>query len=944
MWKINRLVTGALLVAAAFVPTANVWAQQSVTAAMLSGRVEDANGAAISGVALTATNLDQNQSSNTTSDTQGRFRFLYLPVGRYQLKATASGFTPIERQLTLTVGQALDVPLKLTVAGVISKVEVKAEAPVIETVRTQLAETVLPREIDNLPLNGRNYLDLAALTPGVTRANPVANQRFAETSAVPGTQINVAGQRNINNGFVIDGLSANDDAADLPGTFFSQEVISEFQVITSGGIAEFGRASAGIINVVTQSGTNDWRGRAYGFLRNKRLDARNPLSIMPDPNNPGKLLKDPLTQAQYGLSLGGPLKRDRTFLFANFEQTHLHNAVVLTILPANITAINTVLDQLKYTGPRISTGLAPTGYNTTNFLARGDHRINAGNLLTARYSFYDIDSLNARSVGGLNAVSRGTALTNRDQTFALSEVASLSPNIANEARFQFTRSRLAAPANDLVGPAITISGVANLGTSTSAPTGRDLDLYEFVDNVTTLRGAHSLKFGADFLYNRVNITFPGALQGAYTFQSLATLQTGRYTTFQQAFGAPSLFQSNPNLGFFAQDEWRLRPGLTINAGLRYDLQFLPDPIKTDAGNVAPRLGIAWAPGDRKTVIRASYGIYYERIPLRATSNALQRDGTKYKVASFAFGQAGAPVFPSVATAFPTGFLPSITTIDPQLENAYTQQASLQIERELAANTSLSVGYLHTRGLHIILSRNANVPTLTAAQAAAQGVANLGRPNPNFGNISRYESSGDSYYNALTVSLNRRFRKWAGLRLAYTYSKALDNTGTAFFFTPQDNFNLRDDRGRSDNDQRHVLAVSSTLVMPETSRDGVWRRVVAGFQLSPIFRYGSALPFNIVTGGDRNNDTNTNDRPLGVGRNTGKGFDFASFDLRLSRRIKFTERYGLEVIAEGFNVFNRANFQLPNATIGTGTAPNATFGLPTAAADPRQIQFGLRLSF
>lgn len=911
-----------------------VFAQQSTATAMLSGLAEDANGAAVSGVTITVTNLDQNQSRSTTSDAQGRFRFLYLQVGNYQLKAERAGFALAERQFRLTVGQALDVPIKLKVAGVSEKISVTSEAPIIETVRTQLAETVLPREIDNLPLNGRNYLDLAALTPGVARANPVANQRFAETSAVPGTQINVAGQRNINNGFVIDGLSANDDAADLPGTFFSHEVIGEFQVITSGGIAEFGRASAGIVNIVTKSGTNDWRGRLYGFLGNQRLNARNPLATT----------KDPLTQTQYGASIGGPLRRDKTFLFANFEQTRLHNAVVLTILPANVTAINTVLDQINYAGPRISTGLAPTGYNTSNFLVRGDHRFNQVNSLNVRYSFYDINSLNARGVGGLNATSRGTALDNRDQTFAVNEIAALSPRFTNEARFQFTHSRLAAPPNDLTGPAILISGVANLGTSSSSPTGRDIDLYELADSITSMQGAHSIKFGADFLYNRVNITFPGALQGAYTFSSLANLQAGRYITFQQAFGVPSLFQSNPNIGFFVQDEWRVRPGLTINAGLRYDLQFLPDPINTDKNNVAPRLGIAWSPGNRKTVIRASYGIYFDRIPLRATSNALQRDGTNYKVAAFSFGQAGAPVFPSVASAFPTGFLPSITRIDPNIENAYTQQASLQIERELTANTSLSVGYLHTRGLHIILSRNVNVPTLTAAEAAAKGIPNLGRPNPNFGNISRYESSGDSYYNAMIVSLNRRFRRWAGLRLSYTLAKAIDDTGTAFFFTPQDNFNLRDDRGLSDNDQRHVLAISSTLSVPEAVSASALRRIFTGFQLNSIFRYGSALPFNIVLGSDRNNDTNSNDRPVGVGRNTGKGFDFASFDLRLSRRLRFTERFGLEVIAEGFNLFNRANFQLPNGTIGTGATPNASFGRPTAAADPRQIQFGLRLSF
>ena len=909
-------------------------AQQSVAAATLSGQVEDVNGAAIGGATVTVTSLEKQQTAVMTSDDKGRYRFAYLPVGSYQLKVNASGFTPLEQQITLTVGQALDVPLKLAVAGTSESVSVAADVPVVETVRTQVAETMLPKEIDSLPLNGRNYLDLAALTPAVTRANPVANQRFAETSAVPGTQVSVAGQRNINNGFVLDGLSANDDAADLPGTFYSQEVIREFQVITSGGIAEFGRASSGVINVVSRSGTNDWRGRLYGFLRNRRTDARNPLAAT----------KDPLTQAQYGATLGGPIKHDRSFLFANFEQTRLHNAVVLTISPANVMAINRVLDQLDYTGPRISTGLAPAGYNTTNFFARADHRINDSNQLIARYSFYDIDGLNARGVGGLNDISRGTALNDTDHTIALGEIATISSKTTNEARFQFTHSRLGAPPNDLQGPAITISGVANLGTSTSSPTARELDLYELVDNLNTVRGAHSLKVGADFLYNRVNITYPGALQGVYTFSSLANLQARRYVTYQQAFGQPSLFQSNPNVGFFAQDEWRVRPSLTVNAGLRYDVEFLPDPINADKNNFAPRLGIAWSPGGRKTVIRASYGIYYERLPLRATSNALQRDGTKYKVASFSFGQAGAPVFPNVAAAFPAGFLPSITTIAPNIENAYTQQASLQIERELTSNTSVSIGYLHARGLHLILSRNVNVPTLSAADAARLGVPNLGRPNPNFANISRYESSGDSYYNGLLVSLNRRFKRWAGARVSYTYSKAIDDAGNAFFFTPQNNFSLRDDRGLSDNDQRHILAVSGTLKVPDSQSEGRWRRAVSGIQLNPIFRYGSALPFNIVTGGDRNNDTNVNDRPLGVARNSGKGFDYAALDLRLSKTLRFAERVRVEAIVESFDTLNRSNFQLPNGTFGTAATPLASFGKPTAAADPRQLQFGLRVDF
>ncbi|HEV7892328.1 MAG TPA: carboxypeptidase regulatory-like domain-containing protein [Pyrinomonadaceae bacterium] len=912
-------------------------ARQAATSATLVGRVEDASGATIPGAEVTATNVETNQSRTSTADGEGRYRFSYMPVGTYRLRAEKPGFAALTKQLTLTLGQALDVPLVLPVAGVAESVEVSgADVPVVETARTQVAETVAPEEIDSLPSNGRNYLDLAALTPGVTRANPVANQRFPETSSVPGTGLSVTGQRFINNGFVVDGLSSNDDAADLAGTFYSQEVIREFEVITSGGIAEFGRASGGVVNVVTRSGTNDYRGRVYGFLRNQRLDARNPLAPA----------RDPFTQAQYGASFGGPLKRDRTFFFSNFEQTRLNNATVITITPTNVAAVNARLEQTGYAGPRVSTGVVPTGFDTTNFLFRLDHRADQSNQLMARYNLYRISSVNARNVGGLNATSRGTALSDLDQTAAASLVTTLSPRTINEARVQFTRSRLDAPVNDESGPAVNISGVANFGTATFSPTARGLDTFELVDNVSTERGAHSLKVGADFLLDRADITFPGALQGVYTFSSLANFQAGRYATYQQAFGEASQFQSNPNVGVFAQDEWKPRRDLTLNVGLRYDVQFLPSPVETDANNFAPRFGVAYSPDflghDHKTVIRAGYGIFFDRIPLRATSNALQRDGSKYRVAVLSFGQPGAPAFPNVLPSFPSNLLVSVTTIDPEIRSAYSQQSSLQVERELSNSTTLSVGYLHVRGEHIIVSRNVNAPRVPASA----GVFNLGRPDPRFANVSRFESSADSYYDGLLVSFKRRLSRWAQTRVSYTFSKAIDDAGNAFFFSPQDNFNLRDERGLADNDQRHRLAVSGSFEAPPAGRDvRAMRRALSGFQLSYIFQYGSRLPFNVVTGTDRNNDTNVNDRPAGVGRNTGRGFDFASLDLRLSRRFVLGERVNVETIVEGFNVLNRANLQLPNNTLNPANPSTLlSFGRPTAADNPRQIQFGLRLNF
>src|SRR5689334_24084877 len=578
-------------------------AQQNVTSGTLSGRIEDERGAVVSGVTVTATHLETNQQLTTTSDVDGRYRFPYLRTGDYDLKVEAQGFESLTKQLTVLVGQALDLPIKLDVAGVTAQVNIGSDVPIVETVRTQITETIRPREINELPLNGRNYLDLALLVPGVSPTNTGSNQRFAETSAVPGQGISIAGQRNLYNSFIVDGVSANDDAADLTGTYYSQEVIDQFQVVTSGGIAEFGRASGGVVNILTKSGTNDLRGDVYGFMRNQRFDARNPLAPT----------KDLLTQAQYGGTAGGPLRRERTFFFTNFEQTRRNYSAVLTIAPSAVASINNRLRAVNYGGPLIETGVVPASFDTTNFFTRIDHSINQRNQLSGRYSLYHIDAVNSRNVGGLNAVSRGTGLSDTDQTVVVSNVTTFSTRTLNEARFQFTNSKLDAPVNDEVGPAVNIAGVANLGTATFSPLARDINLFELVDNVSTQRGNHALKCGGDVLYNRVNIVFPGAVQGVYSFSSLNNFLTGNYLSYQQAFGAASQFQANPNFGVFVQDEWRVRPSLTLNAGLRYDAQFLPDPIRTDTNNLSPRVGIVYEPGDRKTVVRASFGLYYDQI-------------------------------------------------------------------------------------------------------------------------------------------------------------------------------------------------------------------------------------------------------------------------------------------------------------------------------------------
>jgi hypothetical protein len=907
-------------------------AQQTIDTATVQGRVEDPSGASIAAAQVTIENSRTGARTTAASSASGEFRFNTLAAGEYVLTTAADGFAPASRKLVVAIGQSFYVPLRLSIAGHSEDLTVNDDAPIVETTRTQVSSLVEEREVASLPLNGRNYLDLALLVPGVSRTNTGSNQRFAETSAVPGTGLSVNGQRNLSNSFIVDGVSANDDAAELAGTFYSQEVVREFQVVRTGGIAEFGRASSGFISIATRSGSSDFHGDVYGYLRNQRMDARNPLWAT----------KLPLTQSQYGVSLGGPIVRNRTFFFSNFEQTRQNTAGVITITPTNLAAIDTELSAVGYPGPQITSGSFPATLKTTNFFTRIDHAFSPREQLNVRYNFYDMSSRNARNVGGLNAVSRAFDLANRDHTVGANNVWTVSTRTLLESRFQYVHSRFQSPPSDRVGPAVNISGVASFGTATFSPTARSIDAFEIANNITHQRSTHSLKAGVDYLHDRLGIDFPGAVQGVYSFASLPNFVAGQYINYQQAFGQPSTRQSNPNVGVFVSDEWRARPNLTLNAGVRYDLQFLPSLVHTDTNNISPRVGVAWDPWrDGKTVVRASYGLFFDRLPLRALSNAIQRDGVQYRVAVLNFGQPGAPVFPNVLPAYPTGVLTAITTIDPNIQESYSHQGGLEVERQFGKGASLSVGYTHLRGEQLLMSRNINVPTNLA-------LPNGARPDPTVGNNGQFQSVGDSWYDGMTVAYKQQAGKWATLRVSYTYAKALDTAGNFFFSTPQDNFNIAAERGRSDNDQRHRLAVSGTLMSPDGASQHLRNHLWRGWQLSYFYQHASALPFNILTGADTNKDTNTNDRPAGVARNAGVAYPFDSLDMRLERTFRFGDRWRLAAMVDGFNILNHTNFQLPNNVFGTGPSPgaptNPLFGQPTSAADPRQVQLGLKVTF
>jgi hypothetical protein len=920
------------------------FAQQSVDYGSIGGRVLDPSGAAVAGARVSARHIDTNVTTTAVTEGSGRFRLPALRIGNYELIVRQAGFKDASVQLTLSAGAAFEVPVSLQVADVSAEVTVAAGTPVLDAARSQITATVSEIEVRNLPLNGRNFQELALVVPGVSPANLNSTQLFPETSAVLGASLSVGSQRNLSNNFIVDGLSANDDAAALGGITYAVDAVEQFQVVTSGGQAELGRALGGYMNVVTRSGTNVLHGTAYAYVRDDGLNAPNSLS--------GTTL--PMDQWQYGGSLGGPIARNRTFYFANIEQRRLDQTGLTTIATPSTALINARLASAGYHAPPVATGIYPNPIDSTNLIGKIDHEANARGRFGVRLSLYDVSSQNARGAGGLNAPSASSNLDNLDRTIAASHTISLSARTLLETRAQSASSRLDAPPSDPIGPAVSIAGVAVFGTSSGSPTHRKNTMYQVVSNLSHQAGAHALRAGVDVLINDDRIVYPRAVRGSYVFSSLANFLAGVYNNagFTQTFAVSEVVQQNPNVGMYVQDEWKLDSDLTLNAGVRYDLQFL-ETINTDLDNISPRVGVAWSPfDDRRTIVRGSAGMFYDRVPLRAVANALLAAGNTTDLAqlrqisvSLSPAQAAAPVFPRILDApVPSVTLPTLTTMDRDLQNAVSQQAGVEIEREIRPSMVIGIGYQYARGRQLLMAINQNVPGCVAA-----GNNNGCRPHSEYGNDNRYSSAGSSAYHGMHVSLTQRPGPWGHYRVSYTLSSARNNVGEFFFSSPIDPFDLSKDWGRSDNDQRHRLVLSGTAQSPTTPAGNVWEMLTHDWLLSGMLQAYSALPFNITSG--VTTIQGTAGRPVVNGqfieRNAGEGSDFFSLGLRVSRTFHLTPRIGLEALAEAFNVTNRENVLTRNTNFGSGSYPHnpaPSFGQPTAVGEPRSFQLGARLRF
>ena len=639
-----------------------------------------------------------------------------------------------------------------------ASVTVTGEATVLEAARSQIAGTVSEPEVRSLPMNGRNFLELALLVPGVSPTNVASTQLFPETSAVPGVSLSVGSQRNLSNNFIVDGLSANDDAAGLSGITYGVDAVEQFQVVTSGAQAELGRALGGYVNVVTRSGTNVLHGTVYDYFRDDRFNQKNALS--------GTTL--PMDQAQYGGSLGGPLAPTAR----STSRTPNSDDSIRPASPRSLTRTSrwsTPAWRSRLSGPTDRHGhlSQPGGYHEPARQSRPSAqrpRPVQRPLHPVRRRRRKLTRSRRPQCAERLSGPRQPRPVDRDEQH-------VCPFVAHGARDAGAvcarRSESASDGSHRTGREHRRRGV--LRHELGRPHPASEQAVPVVNNLSHQAGAHAFRVGVDFLYNDDQITYPRSVRGSYSFSSLANFLAGVYNNagFTQTFGESDVSQTNPNFGFYVQDEWKVNPRVTLNLGVRYDLQFL-ETIGTDADNVSPRVGLAWSPFDsRRTLVRGSAGLFYDRVPLRAVANAhplgRQHHGSGKPPADRRqpLADAGwAPGFPNILRGVvPSVTLVNLTTMDRHLQHAYSRQASLEIEHQIGERATISVGYQYLRGLDLLMSVNQNVPTCVAA-----GTNNGCRPNPGYANNGQYSSVGDSNYHGLHISFMQRPTRWGHYRV------------------------------------------------------------------------------------------------------------------------------------------------------------------------------------
>ncbi|MFN2509852.1 MAG: carboxypeptidase regulatory-like domain-containing protein [Pyrinomonadaceae bacterium] len=1062
----SRIVKLSILVFV-MIATGAIAVAQSTVAGAIGGSVSNPNKEVVPGATVLARSAETNKEDLATTDDQGSFRINNLQPGIYEVTITATGFGAFSQsQVVVEVGRVTELEVGLTIGAVTGSVEVTGEAPVINTSQQDFSTNVNQTSINELPINGRRASNFVLLTPGAVPDGDFGLISFRGISGL------------LNNSTVDGGNNNNAFFAEEAGrtrisSSISQAAVREFQVNTSNYSAEYGRAAGGVINTVTKSGTNDFHGQLFYYLRNNSWGARNPRGFNPAT---GAALKPVDKRHQFGGAIGGPIVPNKAFFFFSYDQQKRDfpgiaqfdsGSFLNTINTATLNARGVTQGQIDATRAFVLslTGEVPRKQDQTLILPKFDWNINDSNTFSFTYNRLRSESPNG--VQTQATVTRGKSSFGDDFVnidygiFRLTST--LTPTLLNEARvkvgkedlFQFSTPPLPGePTTGLNGrsPSVAITGGLTFGKPNFLerlhnPLEKN---FQLVDNISLSRGNHSFKFGVDYLRTRdlldnlfqeggvyaynnindflidyVNFSGNGAIRSlvptaaqpnlgvcpqitATTAPNPSTRRAGQcYTSnYAQGFGIHGAEFDTTDFAFYIQDDWRWSPRLTVNLGLRYEIELLPEPqfpnpifpqtgqLPNDKNNFGPRGGFAYdLTGDGKTSVRGGMGLYYGRLINSTISNAITNTGidrAQLQV-SLAATASGAPIFPNVvpapaAIANPTGaHIPgsSIVVLAPDLHLPMIFQGDFIVEREIARNTLVSASYITSRGRFLPTFINKNLSpatgsqtlTVTSGEFAGQSVTvpvYTARINPNFFNITEVRGSVESTYHALVLQANRRFTNGLQFQTSYTRSRAQDNGQTSVTFssanTPTDPYNLELDRARTSFDIPHRF-VASAVWSPTTTREGAARALLNGWTFAPIVTLQSGRPYSpgvSVTNRPLLNALNSSITGSGgdsyflpLGRNSFRQPKIFNVDARLSRRFNFNESMNLEFLVEAFNLFNRTHVTSVNTTAfrlvsavsggpGVNLVPDATFGTDAATGNSifreRQVQMAVRFNF
>src|SRR5262252_993351 len=954
----------SLLVVSAFLFVLSLAASvgADVTRFELAGAVTDATGGVLPGVTVTLKNVDTGFVRSTVTDDQGRYSFTALnPTGRWTLSVELAGFAPQNREgLEFQANTKPEINFRLSVGSLQEAVTVEASSPLIRTRESELSAILDTRQVENLPTNGRNFLSLLQTSGSVV-----------PTGATSSSGISVNGQGIRMANFVADGVSMTGrEIRTVNGEFgggngLSIDAIKEVQVISNGFKAETGQTGAGTISVVTKSGTNTLSGSAYGFWRPTDLVAANLLTGQ----------KTTQKRMQYGGTIGGPIKKDRTHYFANYEDTNIDDVVVVT--------------------SALAPGTFPAPQTQRQGFLKLNHRFDDHNALDARYSF-NRNTQEGQSVGGLNTYDRRTNTEGRTDAFVASLVSNFGTNKVNEARFRYTfdvvdfyspltaSSGGASRTPDFSNAPVTVTytGVGNLGTNPSFPQNLVEKRAQWVDHFSVVRGSHQLKAGVDVIGSWRFVTFFNNFTGTYTFAQGATFPFNANDPatfpiqFTQTFGTSGLNFTDYMAGVFAQDDWTVTHGLTVNLGVRWDKDSL---FQGDNNNVAPRVGFAWNVGDStRTVVRGNSGIFYDTLE----SSLINRESNTGPVGQTTIDlRAGDPLFPTFPnrlSAFPSGAntvaratvyvpvfqgpdFPFGIGNDFQRSAPYFFNTNLGVQQEVAPDWAISADYTRVYGYNMLVTWDTNAPPYFAlgpgqTRSLAQGNAlrPLGVPNTTggpygidftgFRSLYLQFNGGHTEYNALKIGLSKRLSHHYDLQANYTFGRArgdVDNFRLANSFVPGLTA-IGGDRsyqwGPSDTDVPQVFVLSGMYEAP------------LGLRAGAILFGRTGFPYTGVVGVDSDGDgfqgtSSFSDRPASLTRNSFRYPATVTLDTSVAYDLKVAGSNRVELRLDVFNVLNRTNVSSLNNVIGLNPqAPPATFGTITGVRDQRQAQVAVRYRF